>query len=153
VTAQQKRSRWRGLARGSLIALALVAIGWQVAKRAIDVDHYRPRVEAALAEFTGLPVAIGSLALSWRRGALACLRTTCRSAKGDFHAVAARLDVFPRLWPLLRSRGRDRAHRAGRARDHLPPARADLESQWRSLLAHVEAARGKPSLPAIHRPA
>jgi hypothetical protein len=146
VTAQEKRSRWRGFARGSLIAVALAAIGWQVAKRAIDVDDYRPRVESALAEFTGLPVAIGSIALSWSTAPYLSAYDVS-IGEGDFHAVAARLDVFPRLWPLLRSRVEIARIDLVEPAVTLPAARAELESQWRSLLAHVEAARGR-SVPA-----
>jgi AsmA-like C-terminal region len=146
VTAQQKRSRWRAFARGSLIAFALAAIGWQVAKRAIDVGQYRPRVEAALAVFTGLPVAIGSLELAWHP--VPCLSAYDVSiGEGDFHAVTARLDVFPRLLALLRWRVEIARIELVEPAVTLPAARADLESQWRSLLAHVEAARGK-SVPA-----
>jgi AsmA-like C-terminal region len=142
VTPQQKRSRWRAFARGSLIALALAAIGWQVAKRAIDVDQYRPRVERALEEFTGLPVAIGSLSLSWSAAPYLSAYDVS-IGEGDFHAVTARLDVFPRLWPLLRSRVEIARIELVEPAVTLPAARADLESQWRSVLSHIEAARGK----------
>ena len=143
MTAQEKRSRWRGLARGSLIALTLVAVGWQVAKRVIDVDQYRPRVEAALAEYTGLPVAIGSLELAWHP--VPCLSAHDVSiGEGDFHAATARLDVFPRLLALLRWRVEIARIELVEPAFTLPPARADLESQWRSVLAHVASARGEP---------
>src|SRR6185436_5142633 len=106
------------------------------------VDHYRPRVEAALAEYTGLPVAIGSLALSWRAAPYLSAYDVS-IGEGDFHAVAERLDVFPRLWPLLRSRVEIARIELIEPAVTLPAARADLESQWHSLLAHVESVRGK----------
>ena len=143
MTAQEKRSRWRGFARGSLIVLALATIGWQVAKRVIDVDQYRPRVESALAELTGLPVAIGSLELAWRP--MPCLSAHDVSiGEGDFHAVTARLDVVPRLASLLRWQVEIARIELIEPAVTLPAARADLESQWRSVFAHIEAARGTP---------
>jgi hypothetical protein len=143
VTAQRKRSRWRGLARGSLIAIALVVVGWQVAKRAIDVDQYRSRVESALADFTGLPVAIGSIELSWRTAPFLSAYEVSIGA-GDFHARAARLDIFPLLWPLVRSRVEISRIELVEPAVTLPRDRADLQARWEGLLAHIEAARGEP---------
>ena len=65
--------------------------------------------------------------------------------EGDFHAATERLDVFPRLWPLLRRRIEIARIELMEPAVTLPAARADLESQWRSLLAHIQAARGEPA--------
>ena len=146
MTAQEKRSRRRRFTRGLLIALALAVIAWQIAKQGIDVDQYRPRVESALAQYTGLPVAIGSLELAWHP--VPCLSVHDVSiGEGDFHAATARLDIFPSWLSLLRWRWEiDRIALAKPALT-LPATREEGESQWRSLFEHFRAAQGESTGP------
>jgi hypothetical protein len=147
VSAQPKRSRSRRLAWGAALALAAVAIGWQVAKHAVDVEPYRPQIEAALEEYTGLRVAIGALELAWHP--LPCLSAHDVSiGQGDFRAVAARLDVYPRLAPLLRLRVETARVNLVEPAITLPAARDRLESQWRSVVDHIETARAAQALRA-----
>jgi hypothetical protein len=129
-----------------LIALALAVIAWQIAKQGIDVDQYRPRVESALAQYTGLPVAIGSLELAWHP--VPCLSVHDVSiGEGDFHAATARLDIFPSWLSLLRWRWEiDRIALAKPALT-LPATREEGESQWRSLFEHFRAAQGESTGP------
>ncbi len=150
-SAQRNRSRWLRLVRGSAIALILLAVAWQVAKRIVDVDRYRPRIETALAEYTGLPVAIGSLELAWHP--VPCLSAHDVSiGEGDFHAVTARLDVFPRVLALVRARLEIARIELIEPAVTLPAARAELESRWRRVIARVDAARGERAARADARP-
>ncbi len=124
--------------------LGLAVIAWQVGKRVVDIDGYRPRIEAELAKYTGLPVTVEALELAWHP--MPCLSAYAVSiGAGDFHAVTSRLDVFPRLWPLLRGRVEIARIEFVEPAVTLPASRDSLEAQWRDLAAHVEAARAEPS--------
>lgn len=147
MSAQPERSKWRRLLWGGVLALAAGAIAWQVAKRAIDVEQYRAPIEAAITEFTGLPVTIGALELAWHP--VPCLSAHDVSiGEGDFHAAIARLDVFPRIAALLRLRVEIARISVGEPAVTLPAAPDRLMAEWRRVLEHVEVALGKRALRA-----
>jgi hypothetical protein len=138
---------WRRLVWGMALALAAVAIVWQIAKRAIDVEQYRPQVEAAIVEFTGLPVTIGALELAWHP--VPCLSAHDVSiGEGDFHAATTRLDVFPRIAGLLRLRLEIARIHLVEPAITLPETREQLRSRWLGLMDHVDVAQGKRALAA-----
>lgn len=147
MSTQPERSRSRRLLWGGALALAAGAIAWQIAKRAIDVEQYRPQIEAAIEEYTGLAVTIGGLELAWHP--MPCLSALDVSVgEGDFRAVTARLDVFPRLLPLLRRRVEISRIDLTEPTMTLPAARNRLESEWRRVIEHIQVARGKVALRA-----
>jgi hypothetical protein len=133
-----------------VLALAAGAIAWQIAKRAVDVEQYRSQIEAALEEYTGLSVKVGGLELAWHP--VPCLSALDVSiGEGDFRAVTARLDVFPRLAALLRLRVEIARINLIEPALTLPAARNRLEAEWRRVIDHIQVARAKQALSAKPR--
>lgn len=89
---------------GLLLAalLALFVLTAAVLPFVVDVDRFRPRLQATLAELLGRPVTLGRLRLSlWTGVALRADRVEVRSASGP-GLVAGPVRLRPALLPLLR---------------------------------------------------
>jgi hypothetical protein len=147
LSAQSGRSKWRRLVWAIALLFAVAVAAWQIAKRAIDVEQYRPQIEATITEFTGLPVSIGGLQLALHP--LPCLSAHEFSlGEGDFHAAAARLDIFPRISSLLPLRVEIARIEVVEPAITLPATRERTISEWRRVLDHFDVARGRRALEA-----
>ena len=95
---QRKRQRWPFVV--AFVAVTLV-VGWQVAKRLIDADRYRPYLVERITKNTGLPATV-------ERMDLALFPVPALQARnisvgdGDFHATCSHLSAYPQLSGLLR---------------------------------------------------
>ena len=103
---------------------------------------YRPQIEEALEEFTGLPVSIGTLDLAWHP--IPCLSAyDITIGEGDLRATAPRLDVFPALRALLAWRLDIASVELIEPALTLPATTKRLDSEWRRIRAQIETALAK----------
>ena len=101
---KKHKRRWsRRLLIVLLVLLAIALAAWKVAERYIDVNRYRPRLEAEIKAITGLPASIGNLNLDILPAP--CLEATAVSVgKGDFQAYAPRVVARASIRELLHRR-------------------------------------------------
>ncbi|MCC6795264.1 MAG: hypothetical protein IT366_09110 [Candidatus Hydrogenedentes bacterium] len=95
---QRKRQRWPFV----LATLAvLLVVGWQITKRIIDADRYRPYLVERITKNTGLPATV-------ERMDFVLFPTPALRAKnvsvgqGDFHASCTYLSAYPHIPSLLK---------------------------------------------------
>lgn len=132
----RRRRLWLGIGLGLALGLG---VAWQVGKRLLDVDRYRSVAAAELERWTGLPVAIGRLDLALRPiPALSAFEVSL--GRGEFRAVAGRIDLFPVLSALWERRLEIARVDLGRLDLTLPADPGRLERHWDALVQHVAAA-------------
>ncbi|MBN2307548.1 MAG: AsmA-like C-terminal region-containing protein [Candidatus Hydrogenedentes bacterium] len=148
---RRRRRRWRIVL---ILLLLAIVVGWQVAKRALDVERYRPMVIAKIEERTGLTASVERLepALVPRPSVRAY---NVAVGEGDFRAAADEVAVYVRLSSLLRRRVEVTDLRIDGLAVNLPEAIDDIKTRFDTLTAAVkERAAGtgaKPSRSAIAR--
>jgi AsmA-like protein len=98
---ERKRRRWPWIVAAVLLVLAVTAA---IALPALlDVERYRPRIEAALTEATGWKAELGEIGFSVWRGLVLTVSPACLDAPGDTSRIdVERLEIRAAVWPLLR---------------------------------------------------
>lgn len=131
--ATLKTSR-RWFVAGLIFAILLVG-GWQVVEHyVINVEQYRPRLEAELEKVTGLPATIGEMDLRIAPSPrLAVSRLTV--GEDDFRGEAEDILVTARMSPLFAGRIELDRIEAKQVRITLPPAVEAFRGRWAAFLA------------------
>ena len=95
---QRKRQRWPFVL--AILAVLLV-IGWQIAKRVIDADRYRPYLVERITKNTGLPASVERMDfVLFPSPALRAQNVSV--GEGDFHATCTYLSAYPHIASLLK---------------------------------------------------
>jgi hypothetical protein len=95
---QPKRQRWPFVV--AFVVVALI-VGWQIAKRVVDADRYRPYLVERITKNTGLPATVERMDLVlFPVPALQARNISV--GEGDFHATCTHLSAYPRIPSLLR---------------------------------------------------
>ena len=123
---QRKRQRWPFVV--AFVAVALV-IGWQVAKRVVDADRYRPYLVERITKNTGLPATVERM--DFVLFLPPCGRTIS-VGEGDFHATCIGPVGVPT--PLKSAAWRNR-HPPAKTRG----PRRNASRQARRLKARIDA--------------
>ena len=144
----------RRMSRRRLVILSgmaiLLAVGWQAVERFIDIERYRPAIDAELEKLIKLPLTFGAMDLR--------LFPTPRLAveevsvgEGDFAAFSPEVSVTASLWQLLRKQLALGTVTIYDARLQMPESNADFQARWAAYLASLrpeetDVAKEKPKL-------
>jgi hypothetical protein len=118
---------------GCLVLAA--ALAWVLLREYLQIDTYRPALEAKIEEATGLSASIGDLELVLRPvPAIAASGVTL--GEGHFRLRAERVDLFPHLDDLLQRRIHVQRVDLTKLTVVLPKRSGELRDRFRALLEH-----------------
>lgn len=122
------------------VGLLVLAGGWQGLKRFIDIEHYRPIIDAQLENLIKLPLEFEAMDLRlFPTPRLVVENVT--AGEGDFSVFAPEVSVSASLWQLLRGRLALQTVSIQEARLKMPESREAFLARWGSYLNTLGAPR------------
>lgn len=133
------------LARNILIGLAglilLLAVAWFFLEQYVQIETYRPMLEAKIEDAAGLPASIGELDLAF--APLPVIRADgITVGEGNFRLQAERAELWPDLGELLHREVRVTRIDLARLAVVVPSDPAELKQRFRAIAERMSRKRG-----------